>query len=106
MNTPAPGAVRIHVNQVALERSGPKRAVVTVDAGAQLERVTVIAADGSPVATAEIEESPGFTEWGAGLQHYIADFSGLTDNHAHAMVDEKAAPDRRTGMNLDTGQPA
>ena len=72
-----PGAVRIHVNQVALERVGPKHAIVAVESGRRLERVAVIAADGSPAALAEIGSTGSFTEWGQGLDYYRADFSAL-----------------------------
>src|SRR5512135_3817935 len=36
----------------------------------------------------------------------LADFGGFADDHAHAMVDEHAAPDCRARMNLDARQPA
>src|SRR5690606_12275963 len=36
----------------------------------------------------------------------VADFGGLADHHAHAMVDEEAPADAGAGMDLDTGEPA
>jgi hypothetical protein len=36
----------------------------------------------------------------------VLDDGGLADHHAHAMVNEDAAPDRRPRMNLDAGNPA
>jgi hypothetical protein len=35
----------------------------------------------------------------------VGDFGRLTDDHAHAMVDEYPAADGRARMDLDTGQP-
>ena len=81
-SSPDPGAVRIHVNQVALERVGPKHAIVAVESGKKLERVTVIAADGSSAVSAEIVATAAFTEWGQGLDYYRADFSALQRNGA------------------------
>ena len=37
-------------------------------------------------------------------QHIVADFSGLTNDHAHAVIDEEAAANLRTGMDLDPGE--
>src|SRR5258706_4287721 len=36
----------------------------------------------------------------------VADFSGFADHNANAMIDEKAAPDLRSGMDLNTGKEA
>ena len=38
--------------------------------------------------------------------HVVADLGGLADHHAHAVVDEEAAADRRAGMDLDAGEEA
>ena len=35
----------------------------------------------------------------------VAHLSGLADDDAHPVVDEEAAPDRRTRVDLDTGEP-
>src|SRR5579885_2249637 len=37
-------------------------------------------------------------------EHIIADFAGLTDDNSHAVIDETAAADGRTGVDLDSGQ--
>ena len=39
-------------------------------------------------------------------QNVVADFGGLADHHAHAVVDEEPAADRRAGMDLDARQGA
>src|SRR3546814_4700627 len=36
----------------------------------------------------------------------IADLRGFADDNAEAMVDEQVAADRRSGMDVDPGQPA
>src|SRR5258706_16073839 len=36
----------------------------------------------------------------------VADFRGFADHNAHAMVDEKAAPYLRAGVDFDTGKEA
>src|SRR5690606_6484232 len=49
----------------------------------------------------------GTTQGDALIQsHVITDFGRFTNHHAHSVVNEKASPDARTRMNLDTGQPA
>src|SRR5207248_5196971 len=35
----------------------------------------------------------------------VADLGRLADDHTHAVIDEYAAADRRSGMNLDARQP-
>ena len=37
-------------------------------------------------------------------QHVVADLRGLTDDHAHAVVDEEALTDLRSRVDLDTGE--
>ena len=39
-------------------------------------------------------------------QDVVADLRGLTDDHAHAMVNEEALTDRRGRVDLDTGEVA
>src|SRR3546814_7331793 len=34
----------------------------------------------------------------------VADFSGLADHDAHAVIDEEIFPDARPGMDFDAGQ--
>src|SRR5580693_9408091 len=36
-------------------------------------------------------------------EHVVADLTGFADDDAHAVIDKKAAPDFRTGMNFNTG---
>lgn len=69
--------MQIHVNQVGLERNGPKRAVVVVGDGAELARVAVVTPDGALALEAPFEESREFTDWGDGLKYYRVDFSAL-----------------------------
>ncbi len=37
-------------------------------------------------------------------KHIIADFCRLADYHTHTVVDKKPSADRRTGVNINTGQ--
>jgi hypothetical protein len=37
---------------------------------------------------------------------FVLDHRRLADHHAHAVVDEHAAADRRSRMDLDAGNPA
>ena len=69
--------MQIHVNQVGLERCGPKRAVVVLDDGAELASVAVTARDGSVALEAPFTKTREFTEWGDGLKYYRVDFSAL-----------------------------
>ena len=39
-------------------------------------------------------------------RHVVADLGGLADHHAHAVVDEEAAADHGTGVDLDAGHEA
>ena len=39
-------------------------------------------------------------------KNIIANFRRFTNHHAHAVIDEKPAPDFRGGMNFDSRQPA
>ena len=36
-------------------------------------------------------------------QHVLTDFGRLADDHAHAVIDEEAPADFRSGMNLNAG---
>src|SRR3546814_15585756 len=36
----------------------------------------------------------------------LADLRSFTNDHAHAVIDEKAPPDARARMNLDASEPA
>ena len=39
-------------------------------------------------------------------QHVVADFGGLADHHAHAVIDEEAAADGGAGVDFDAGEKA
>ncbi|ATQ43844.1 glycoside hydrolase family 9 protein [Caulobacter mirabilis] len=74
----AQAAVKVHVNQVALERAGPKAAVVETDRGAAGGRFSVLR-DGQEVLAGDLAAEPAFSEWGAGKRYFTADFSGLKE---------------------------
>ncbi|WP_373715553.1 glycoside hydrolase family 9 protein [Roseateles sp.] len=67
-------ALQVQINQVALERSGPKRAVVVSAGAARSGRYRVLC-NGRVAATGELKALPAFTAWGAGRQHFEVDFS-------------------------------
>lgn len=51
-----------------------------------------------------LRERPA-TERHTVIQHdVVPDLRGFTDDHAHAVVDEETPTDRRTGMDLDSGE--
>ena len=70
-------SVEVHVNQVALEREGPKRAVVVADAGAKLQRLTVRSVDSDFTMQADFQKTAEFTEWGDGKHYFKVDFGNL-----------------------------
>lgn len=70
-------AVEIHVNQVALDKEGVKKAVVVSHPESTLARLSVMSLDGVFASEAVFEEVSGFSEWGAGKTYYKADFSSL-----------------------------
>lgn len=74
-------ALLIHVNQVALERLGPKSAIVEYrgQGVANAGRFNVLKA-GVVVQSGSLEPLSEFTEWGAGKRYFKADFSTLTLN--------------------------
>ncbi len=74
----AQAAVKVHVNQVALERGGPKAAVVETDGSATSGRFSVLR-DGREVLAGDLTAEPAFSEWGAGKRYFTADFSGVTE---------------------------
>jgi hypothetical protein len=63
--------------------------------------------NGDPVADRGVAFDPGERASPKGYavidHHVLADFRGLTDDHAHPVVDEKAAADGCTRVDLDTG---
>lgn len=66
----------VQVNQVALERMGPKRAVVESTGTATAGRYRVLAG-GKVVAQGELTALPAFSAWGAGKRYFEVDFSSL-----------------------------
>jgi hypothetical protein len=73
---PAYPRVKLHVNQVALERTGPKSAIVQYTGPERSGRFTVLK-DETPVQSGELVALPEFTEWGGGTKYFKADFSAL-----------------------------
>ena len=67
----------VHVNQVALERAGPKAAIVEY-AGAATSGTFAVMKDGAKVQSGALAALPPFTEWTAGKKYFKADFSGLS----------------------------
>ena len=66
----------VQLNQVALERVGPKRAVVESTGPAQAGRYRVLSG-GKVVAQGELKALPEFSAWGAGRRYFEVDFSAL-----------------------------
>lgn len=76
----APNAQRatlVHVNQVAIERVGPKSAIVESAGPAQSGKFTVVKEDGKVALSGELRPLPRFTEWRDGVRYFKADFSSL-----------------------------
>jgi Glycosyl hydrolase family 9/Cellulase N-terminal ig-like domain len=68
--------VLVHVNQVALERIGPKAAIVEYGGAQDFGRFTVLK-DAVTVQTGSLLALPEFTEWGSGRRYFKADFSSI-----------------------------
>ncbi|WP_293501866.1 glycoside hydrolase family 9 protein [Roseateles sp.] len=66
----------VQMNQVALERAGPKRAIVEYTGPAQAGRYRVLAG-GRVVAQGELSALPEFSAWGGGRRYFEVDFSAL-----------------------------
>lgn len=66
----------VQVNQVALERLGPKRAVVESTGAAEAGRYRVLRG-GRVLAAGELQALPAFTAWGGGRRYFEVDFSAL-----------------------------
>ena len=66
----------VQINQVALERVGPKRAIVESTGAAERGRYRVLSG-GKTVAQGELKPLPAFSEWGAGKRYFEVDFSSL-----------------------------
>lgn len=69
-------ALLVQLNQVALERVGPKKAVVESTGPAQAGRYRVLAG-GNVVAQGELKALPEFSAWGVGKRYFEVDFSAL-----------------------------
>jgi hypothetical protein len=70
-------ALLVHVNQVALERAGPKSAVVEYGGSRSSGRFTVLK-DGVAVHSGDLVRLPEFTEWSGNKKYFKADFSSLS----------------------------
>lgn len=64
----------VQINQVALERLGPKRAIVESTGAATEGRYRVLA-DGKVVAQGALQALPAFSAWGEGKRYFEVDFS-------------------------------
>jgi hypothetical protein len=75
-STRAAPALLVHVNQVALERTGPKAAIVEY-AGPATTGTFSLVKDGKKVQTGTLAALPQFREWREGRTYFKADFSSL-----------------------------
>ncbi|KAF1017086.1 MAG: hypothetical protein GAK31_00345 [Stenotrophomonas maltophilia] len=66
--------LRVQINQVALERNGPKQAIVEYSGQASAGTYTVLR-DGKPIARGDLQALPAFTEWGSGNRYFSVDFT-------------------------------
>ena len=82
--TRADPSLLVHVNQVALERTGPKAAVVEY-AGSAASGTFAVLKDGATVQSGALAALPSFTEWTAGKKYFKADFSGLSANGKYSV---------------------
>ncbi len=64
----------VQINQVALERRGPKQAVIEYAGDATGGSYTVLR-DGKPVQSGELRPLPAFAEWSPGKRYFGVDFS-------------------------------
>ena len=64
----------VQLNQVALERRGPKLAIVEY-AGDADEGSYAVLRDGEQVRSGKLQALPSFTEWSPGKRYFSADFS-------------------------------
>ncbi len=81
-------ALQVHLNQVALERLGPKRAVVVLAAATASTRSAKgeapsgryrVLRNGRVQAEGALTALPAFEAWTPGRQHFEVDFSQLTE---------------------------
>src|SRR5262249_50734981 len=82
--TRAPSPLLVHVNQVALERTGPKAAIVEYAGAADAGTFTVLK-DGVALQSGSLVALPPFTEWTAGKKYFKADFSTLAANGRYSI---------------------
>lgn len=68
------GPLLVQINQVALERQGPKRAIVEYAGEAEEGSYTVLR-DGKPVQTGNLQPLQPFAEWSPGKRYFSVDFS-------------------------------
>ena len=78
-------SLKLHVNQVALERTGSKVAIVEYEGAAEAGGFTLLR-DGKPVASGDLTRLPEFSEWGAGKRYFSADFSAVREP-GHYMIE-------------------
>ncbi|MEJ6007042.1 glycoside hydrolase family 9 protein [Paucibacter sp. AS339] len=71
-------ALQVHLNQVALERLGPKVAVVSAKGKNSTGHYRVLR-DGRVQAEGPLSALPAFEAWTPGRQHFEVDFSQLTE---------------------------
>lgn len=64
----------VQINQVALERRGPKQAIVEYTGEATKGSYTVLV-DGKPVRNGDLRPLQPFTEWDSGKRYFSVDFS-------------------------------
>jgi hypothetical protein len=84
LTTIAPQII-VHVNQVALERAGPKAAIIEYSGTQPSGRFAVLAADKEAFA-GSLVALPEFTEWGSGRKYFKADFSSLAANGTYRVA--------------------
>jgi hypothetical protein len=75
-STRAASPLLVHVNQVALERTGPKAAIVEY-AGKATAGTFAVMKGSTTVQSGTLAALPSFTEWREGKTYFKADFSSL-----------------------------
>lgn len=76
--------LKVHVNQVTLERTGSKSAIVEYQGTAASGGFTLLR-DGKPVTSGVLKKLPEFTEWGSGKHYFAADFSHVQEPGKYAI---------------------
>lgn len=100
----APATVAVHVNQVVLERLGPKSAIVEY-AGRQTSGRFSVLRDGTPIQSGQLVPLPPFTEWSSGSKYFKADFSSLAENGTYR-IEVTLGPDKGPDKGPDIGKSA